>query len=457
MKTTTTSMHTLLTCLLFLGTFFLFPLSIKAQCSSCTTTINVTTTPNASININVDNTVLCLTAVNTTISPFQGTININANNVTVCISSNVRITSNANLNFSGTNGTINNFGTFQRINFTLSNGYTFNNIGQLEISSNLTINTGTFVNTGTANIDGSYSQTTPAQVNILGPTSIGGSATINGGNLTVTGIIVLITGDYNQNGGNVAGGSNPLLPSSGCGSLNVAGQANISNGIFGFGSGLIGMCRNDATPTGFSNPPPPGVVTPNGSIKCDCFQALPVELLYFRAAYNGKHVVLKWATVSEKDNSHFIVERSSNGVSFEEVTTLKGKGNSYSLHTYQSVDTKPYSGITYYRLKQTDWDGTFTYSDIVAVETGASASGIRIFPSPLGITESVEVQTAGASSASTLHVRIYDQLGKECFEARYSPTDMVKIPVRQFTQSAGIYVVQARRGTQFTYEKIIVQ
>jgi hypothetical protein len=94
---------------------------------------------------------------------------------------------------------------------------------------------------------------------------------------------------------------------------------------------------------------------------------LPIELLDFTAEPTSKVVNLKWITASETNNSHFTVERSSDGVVFKPVLEKPGAGNSNSVRTYSDVDTNPLEGVSYYRLKQTDFNGDFTYSEWVVV------------------------------------------------------------------------------------------
>ncbi len=94
---------------------------------------------------------------------------------------------------------------------------------------------------------------------------------------------------------------------------------------------------------------------------------LPVSLLYFNAELTESNVALSWSTASEINNDYFTVQRSGDGEVFENVSTVKGSGNSTQIRYYNFSDEKPYSGLNYYRLKQTDFDGKYSYSSLVAV------------------------------------------------------------------------------------------
>lgn len=98
--------------------------------------------------------------------------------------------------------------------------------------------------------------------------------------------------------------------------------------------------------------------------------ALPISLTYFRAVLKEQKVYLDWSTASESGNDYFTVERSANGVNFESIGMKKGAGNSTTSKYYSQFDNSPMQGISYYRLKQTDYDGKYSYSNIVPIKNG---------------------------------------------------------------------------------------
>jgi hypothetical protein len=94
---------------------------------------------------------------------------------------------------------------------------------------------------------------------------------------------------------------------------------------------------------------------------------LPIELVNFDAKSNGHEINLNWTTASEINNDYFTVEKSNDAFSFSSLARVEGAGNSSSVLNYSYTDLHPYSGVNYYRLKQTDYDGHYSYSDVVAV------------------------------------------------------------------------------------------
>ena len=109
---------------------------------------------------------------------------------------------------------------------------------------------------------------------------------------------------------------------------------------------------------------------------------LPVELVSFTAKKSEKVVKCDWETASEINNDFFTVERSEDGSNFTPIATIKGAGNSTSNKSYHYEDKAPLPGDSYYRLKQTDFDGKFEYADVVHVFIAENSGEYTFFPNP---------------------------------------------------------------------------
>jgi biopolymer transport protein ExbB len=115
----------------------------------------------------------------------------------------------------------------------------------------------------------------------------------------------------------------------------------------------------------------------------DLCALLPIELLNFEVTATAEFSAeIFWTTASEINNSHFVLERSSNGQHWSELTIVNGMGNSSSTIQYNYTDTNPLRGITYYRLKQVDFDGSFTYSAIRSINSFDATKNVMIHPNP---------------------------------------------------------------------------
>lgn len=114
---------------------------------------------------------------------------------------------------------------------------------------------------------------------------------------------------------------------------------------------------------------------------------LPIELLFFKATkLNQRNVELWWSTATEINNDYFTVEKTLDGIDFNEVGTVNGLGTTYSIHDYSLTDYQlQNSAMTYYRLKQTDFDGNYSYSDLISVDNiGSEAKEVVLMTNSLG-------------------------------------------------------------------------
>lgn len=166
---------------------------------------------------------------------------------------------------------------------------------------------------------------------------------------------------------------------------------------------------------------------------------LPIELLFFTASVEEHHVSLNWETASEKNNDYFTVERSEDGLSFYEITKVAGAGNADQILAYEVKDKQPYNGIAYYRLKQTDFDGTISYSPVTVVNYRKSGILLNLFPNPSS-NGLINIKTSEQFSAENIKLKVYDitgleQTGYYVSKQDYHVLDMSKL-------NKGTYFVQ---------------
>ncbi|AFH50644.1 Hypothetical protein IALB_2941 [Ignavibacterium album JCM 16511] len=138
---------------------------------------------------------------------------------------------------------------------------------------------------------------------------------------------------------------------------------------------------------------------------------LPVELVSFAAnVVNGK-VKLSWTTATEINNSGFEVERNSDGT-FKSIGFVDGRGTTNERQSYSFIDENPGRGIIQYRLKQVDFNGTYSYSDVVEVDlsTPTSFDLAQNYPNPFNPTTTIRYSIANPVNVSLI---IYNTLGEE--------------------------------------------
>ena len=187
-------------------------------------------------------------------------------------------------------------------------------------------------------------------------------------------------------------------------------------------------------------------ITPVGGSGCN--PVLPVTLLSFTAEVEEKGIQTEWVTQSEINNDYFTLEKSKNAEDFVEVAELKGAGTQNSVSNYTYFDTDPYFGTSYYRLKQTDFDGTYTYSSVVPVTFNKEQKTKVYFTEGLV----VEMNTKHEVPASVI---VFDATGRKVFSNSYTvPKGMSKKKFTNQQLSQGIYFVRIQLEHQTNSYKI---
>jgi hypothetical protein len=177
---------------------------------------------------------------------------------------------------------------------------------------------------------------------------------------------------------------------------------------------------------------------------------LPVELLAFTARpQDNERVICKWSTATEVNNDYFTVERSRDGITFDDIGEVDGAGNSTQTRYYSFVDRDPYSGLSYYRLRQTDFDGTVTHAGPVAVRLLASGQ-VLLFPNPNSGTFFLVTPPGDASA----EYRVFDALGRLCLAGNAAPGTA---SVDMSTFAKGIYHVTVTLGPDRRSFRVAIQ
>ncbi len=142
-------------------------------------------------------------------------------------------------------------------------------------------------------------------------------------------------------------------------------------------------------------------------------RSLPVELLTFDAKPVNSHVELTWSTASELNNDYFTVERSVDAQNWVDVTQVDGYLNSLVVRNYSAFDLQPYKGTSYYRLRQTDIDGSFSHSGIVAINfEDDDYSGVSVFPNPARNQITIKANEEQLQEISVLNILGQDETNR---------------------------------------------
>jgi len=196
-----------------------------------------------------------------------------------------------------------------------------------------------------------------------------------------------------------------------------------------------------------------GSCEPSGSTFCTGV-VTPIVLTYFGAKSLENAVELTWTTASEENNDYFTLERSSNGLDYHELTRVDGAGNSFEALNYSYQDKNPYQGVSYYRLKQTDYDGTNETFKVVAVEFYGKATAVKV------------MQTLGGGNELLIHnnldeeniAYIYDMTGRGGMIGSLKVGENY-IDLNQLNAQSGMYTLRVVNvlGKTLATQKFVVQ
>jgi len=183
--------------------------------------------------------------------------------------------------------------------------------------------------------------------------------------------------------------------------------------------------------------------------------ALPIDLISFTAeSIDNKEVVLKWLTATEIDSDYFDIQRSLNGVSFSTIDKVNAAGNSTTQQTYEFTDEDPAFGEIYYRLRQVDFDGSVTYSEVKQVKLDRNYVTPNIYPNPVRDAQNLTIDF-GDMPSSPVEINIVDMSGKQVYYRQYAAgQNRFDIPVNGL--SKGMYIINGQFDDYHFYKKLIV-
>lgn len=165
--------------------------------------------------------------------------------------------------------------------------------------------------------------------------------------------------------------------------------------------------------------PPGGFTGPAAYGQFGYDESLPVELLYFHVDLSGEAIALKWATIVEENFHKFFIQRSADGLTFEDIGEVEGQGfNIYDVESkYSFVDEAPILGTNYYRLKAVDVDNSYEYFQVKAARVKGSKK-IAVYPNPSN-GETIAFR-ANFNYDESDRIILIDQLGVEVFNGMAS-------------------------------------
>ncbi len=196
-----------------------------------------------------------------------------------------------------------------------------------------------------------------------------------------------------------------------------------------------------------------GITTLSGDVQ----SVLPVDLVLFESKMIDKQIALQWITATELNNEKFEVEESREGREFQKIGEVKGKGATHEQQDYSFEVKNPRNGISYYRLKQIDFDGQFEYSKVIRVNfKGENGNVGEFYPNP-SKSGTVNLDYTSENDDEIL-VSVFDVTGK-----------LIVNQIQQFSNgdnnlsfdfselNTGIYIVKIGDERNPTHRKLIIE
>ena len=184
---------------------------------------------------------------------------------------------------------------------------------------------------------------------------------------------------------------------------------------------------------------------------------LPVEFNQFNATCNESQAFLNWSTYTELDNDYFTIERSTDGFNFEKLTDVVGGGTVNYYSDYKWVDERPLPGVSYYRLSQTDYDGTHTVLKTISFDhqCAVNAYSLSVHPNPISDQSLVRLEL---NVQSTVQLALFDNSGrlmKEVLGTTLMEAGLVELNFDAENLASGIYLLTLMINGELETVKIV--
>jgi hypothetical protein len=171
---------------------------------------------------------------------------------------------------------------------------------------------------------------------------------------------------------------------------------------------------------------------------------LPVELTYLDAEVleNGL-VAVNWETAEEIDNNFFAIERSADGNDFVDIGLVQGSGTTSAISRYQFIDQEPLAGTNYYRLRQVDFGGAITRTQIVRafIELVAMPMNVKVWPNPIERGQDLSLSIEQAEGAIS-EMSLFNSLGQRKMLKLHQKVGQKAIRISTAEMKAGVYVLR---------------
>lgn len=179
---------------------------------------------------------------------------------------------------------------------------------------------------------------------------------------------------------------------------------------------------------------------------------LPVEFLRESAECNHKEMMIKWSTASEQNSDFFNVERSLDGANFSMIAKVTAAGASSTIKNYYALDVDPYSGTSYYRIRETDFNGNYMFSNLITVHS-CSGDDVFVYGTEGGISVNIMALENGQYT-----IELYNLLGEKVInEIKNVAAGDNHLKLHVGNISSAIYVAKVYNSSTAVTKKVFIR
>ena len=182
-------------------------------------------------------------------------------------------------------------------------------------------------------------------------------------------------------------------------------------------------------------------------------------MVEFNVVCTENSTQLSWVTESEQNNDYFNIERSSDGLNFETIKEVSGSGSTNFSSSYSVIDDRPLGGLSYYRLSQTDYDGSNEVLGVLSTEWPCTklSNGLKLFPNP---TDGDVNLVIAHDYRGNYVVEIFDAIGKlviPVIDEKFEVQGGTMLKVKTSDLLAGIFLIKVVVGDKVYTEKLVIK
>ena len=172
--------------------------------------------------------------------------------------------------------------------------------------------------------------------------------------------------------------------------------------------------------------------------------ALPVEFISFNAYLKERQVVLNWETTNEHNNEYFDIEKSSNFLDLNTLGSVPASNKDFLFHDYQYIDKYPFNGNNYYRLKQVDFNGNYSFSKWVSVFMDQSLQ-IMTYPNPASAFINLQINNEEAGNAQIKIIDLNGRQQQSWDNLKVDKNEQLQLPVSFLQTGFYLLIIQIDR------------